>query len=564
MQRFPFPRALACALLGALAGCASVPRERGWSDIRTLVDRRNGGEHVWAADPVVAADTAAAVSAIVSQPLSADGAVQIALLRNPRMQSEYARLGIAQADVFEASRIGNPTLSFTALHHSGEPAKYEAGLSVGFAELLMLPARKRLAAGEFERTQASIGAAVLDLVADTRAAWYAYVGARQVAVMRAAVADAAQASAQLAAKFLEAGNISALQCKLEEAAATQARLQALRANADATRARSALNGLMGLSGEAAAWSAADRLPAPLAVDDAVDALLPLARRQRLDLDAAQREVALLEQGVDVTRRYRLLGKVDLGIAGERETDRSKLYGPSLSLQLPIFNQGQGAVARASAQLDAARARARALDLDIENAVRLGVERVAATRSVAAEYRAALIPQREAIVARTQEQQNYMLVGAFELLLAKQQEFDAYQGYLEAVRDYWLARVDLQRSVGARLPGDDTATESTVGPDDILQAPAQPDMAHMHHGAAEATRSGTQAGDDARHAGPSSPQQKDGAKRPPRHEGHDTHDMKDMKDMPRPTAPAAAPTQHDPPADTQPEGNPSHDRSGDTP
>jgi len=47
---------------------------------------------------------------------------------------------------------------------------------------------------------------------------------------------------------------------------------------------------------------------------------------------------------------------------------------------------------------------------------------------------------------------------FELIQAKRQEYDAYQSYLEAIRDYWLARTDLMRAVGARLPSESTATE----------------------------------------------------------------------------------------------------------
>ena len=480
MERFSLRRIPVIATLTALSGCATMPRDHGMSEVHLLVDQRSGGEHTWTPGPGSEDTTAAAVQTILSQPLTAEAAVQIALLRNPRIQSEYARLGIAQADVYEASRISNPTLSITALHHSGEPTKFEGGLTANFAELLMLPARKRFAAGEYARTQQSISAAILNLVTDTRAAWYSYISAQQVATMRTAVATTAQTSAELAAKFFEAGNISALQCKLEEAAATQARLQATRSNAEATRARSALNALMGLAGAAAQWTAAYQLPAPLTADESVDTLLPLAQQQRLDLTAARQEVTLREQGVDLTRRYRLLGKVDIGVAGERETDRTKLYGPSLSLQLPIFNQGQGAIARADAQLGDARARLAALELEIDSNVRLGVDRVSATRQIAEDYRAALIPQRETIIARTQEQQNYMLVGVFELLLAKQQEFDAYQGYLEAVRDYWLARVDLMRAVGAQLPSDSASTESTVGADEILHPPADTSMQHMHH------------------------------------------------------------------------------------
>ncbi len=45
---------------------------------------------------------------------------------------------------------------------------------------------------------------------------------------------------------------------------------------------------------------------------------------------------------------------------------------------------------------------------------------------------------------------------FELIQAKRQEYDAYQSYLEAIRDYWLARTDLLRAVGARLPSESMA------------------------------------------------------------------------------------------------------------
>ena len=183
-------RVFAAVALCATGGCATLPREQGLSDIHALVEQRSGALR-WSGGGDSEARISAEVQGFLAQPLTADGAVQVALLRNPRMQSEYARLGIAEADVYEASRIGNPTLSLTALHHSGEPTKFDAGLSVGFAELLMLPARKRLAAGEYARTQASIGAAILNLATDTRTAWYGHVSAQQVATMRDAVAEAA-------------------------------------------------------------------------------------------------------------------------------------------------------------------------------------------------------------------------------------------------------------------------------------------------------------------------------------------------------------------------------------
>jgi cobalt-zinc-cadmium efflux system outer membrane protein len=67
------------------------------------------------------------------------------------------------------------------------------------------------------------------------------------------------------------------------------------------------------------------------------------------------------------------------------------------------------------------------------------------------YRNTVLPLREKIVNLTLQKYNYMLVGAFDLLVAKQQEFEAYQKYLEALRDYWIIRADMQRALGGRLP-----------------------------------------------------------------------------------------------------------------
>jgi cobalt-zinc-cadmium efflux system outer membrane protein len=73
------------------------------------------------------------------------------------------------------------------------------------------------------------------------------------------------------------------------------------------------------------------------------------------------------------------------------------------------------------------------------------------RNLIDHYRSTVLPLREQIVDLTLKNYNYMLMGAFDLLMAKQQEFEGYQKYLEAVRDYWIIRADMQRSLGGRLP-----------------------------------------------------------------------------------------------------------------
>lgn len=479
----PFARAgLALALATALGGCATLaPQPRG-DDITPLLEARGGPAVDWASkaghgDP-------ADIAPLLARPMTLDAALRVAMLRSPRLQEEYARLGLARAEVIEAVQVENPRLSFSRMSVDGGGDKRTTGLSLPLLDLLVLPLRARLANAEYERAKLEIASAVLGVVAEVESAWYEHVTAAQVAAMREAVAEGADASAELAQRFFDAGNISELQLRQEQAVASEARIDALRARAEAGRKALALHALLGLRGEEAAWQASETLPLPVPEEDAPERLAELARSGNLELLAARQEAEVLADALGITRKLRWLGGSEIGYEREKEADGGRLRGPSLSLELPVFNQGQGKLARAEAQLAGALARVAQAELSSEHAVRQGAETVAALRRVVATHRESLVPQREAIVARQQERQNFMLIGVFELIQAKVAEYDAYQAYLEAVRDYWLARVELAHAVGQRLPSDAGIDERTPGVRDILAPPpagGHEGMDHSKHG-----------------------------------------------------------------------------------
>ena len=313
---------------------------------------------------------------------------------------------------------------------------------------------------------------------------YAHVAALQVAAMRDAVAEAAKNEAALARRFHEAGNMSRLQSDLEQAASERAVIDALRARSEASDSKASLASLLGLEAQGV-WRTVDRLPAPPDASLSRDDVVKLALSGRLDLAAAREEVAMLEDALHVTSRWRMLGSVDAGYKKERESDGSQLRGPTLDLELPLFNQWQGAVARAEARLLNARARRDALTLAVENEVTSGIGRLEYAREITERYRTSLLPHMASAVARRQEEVNFMLKGVFELISVKREEYDAWQAYLESMRDYWIARTALRAAVGSNLPGDEVAQSLTVGADDIV-APANDGGAmnqspHEHHG-----------------------------------------------------------------------------------
>ena len=480
MNVIPARAVLALALGAGLAGCATLAPQPRDAEISALLAERGGPAVDWSSLASPPSEQSR-IDDWLGKPMTLEAATRVAMLRSPRLREHYARLGLARAEVLEAVEIGNPRLSFQRLSIEGGGHVRTTGLALPLLDLLLLPAKARLAGKDYDRARFEVADAVLATVAEVEAAWYTYVTARQVAGMREAVAEGTAASAELAGRFHAAGNISALQLAQEQAAASQSRIEALQARAEAGRARLELVTLLGLRGEEARWEASDTLPLPVPDEDAPEALVALAREGNLELLAARAEAEVLADALGLTRKLRWIGGSEIGYEREKEGDGRVLRGPEISLELPLFNQGQARLAKAEARLAEALARVQQAELSAENGVLTGAEAVAAMREVVDTHRLALVPQREAIVARQQERQNFMLIGVFELIQAKVAEYDAYQSYLEAVRDYWLARVELARVVGRRLPSDAGIDARTPSLDDILGPAEAPAMDHSQHG-----------------------------------------------------------------------------------
>ncbi|MBB5745677.1 TolC family protein [Brevundimonas variabilis] len=452
-----------------MSGCATVDPTQDTIEINRLLADRGAPKLGWEAN--AAPEDEATVQRWLGQPMSADLAVRMAMVRSPQLQEQYAELGLARADVLEAIQIANPRIGASRLSledGGGEQLTY--GLSAPLIDLLVLPSRVRLARLENQRARYQIAAAVLDVSLDVEAAWYTYVGAQQVADMRAAVAEALGVSADLSQRYFDAGNITELQLNRELAAASSARIDAARAAVEARMARLDLNTLIGLRGTDTDWSAGTVLPLPVAAEDDPTELRRMAETSSLELLAARQEAEITASAAGVTRNFRLLGDTSIGFEREEEIDGSRISGPTLDLELPIFNQGQARVARADAQLRLARARLARIELLSGNGIDLAAERVRVLSDIVRIHRDALVPQREIVTVRSQEEQNFMLIGVFDVIQAKTQEYDAYQSYLESVRDYWLARIALMRLVGARLPSEREVSEQTDSVSDILATP----------------------------------------------------------------------------------------------
>ena len=208
---------------------------------------------------------------------------------------------------------------------------------------------------------------------------------------------------------------------------------------------------LGVATHGAALSLPERLPDLPAEDPTLDSLLTLAARHRLDLAASLQDINAAGRAVGLTQRFRLLPDGSLTYAGEGKDGGPFESGLGMVIPLPLFDRGQARLLRAQSTLRAAVARQEALLLVMRADVRSAYALLAAARARFEEYRARVVPLRRRVTEETQLQYNAMAISVFGLLQARQGELSAAQGYIEALSDYWKARIQLERAVGTSLP-----------------------------------------------------------------------------------------------------------------
>jgi cobalt-zinc-cadmium efflux system outer membrane protein len=439
-------------LLAGLGGCASVNLSAGFPQVSATVEERAAATIAWDQGVELDRDAAERLRSLLQRRLTADGAVQIALLNNRDLQAMYSDLGVAQADLVQAGLLRNPVLDASVLFHLG-PVRPDLQLGVvfGLLDALYVPLRKRVVAAQFEEAKLRVTGAVLDFVLDVRHAFYAHQADEQLLELRKTIAHALDASFEASRRLHEAGNITDLDLARDRAARERSKLALRSAEVRVRQSRERLNTLMGLFGSDTEWLAEERLPDPPTEPVPVAEVERGAVERSLDLGHARQRIVAVGQRLGYERATALIPSTEIGAGAEKESDEPWGIGPSVSVPIPIFDQGQARVARASAELRRVRHEYHALAVRIRATSRALAERVRGAGDRALYLRDIVLPLQERIVSEAQLQYNAMQVGIFQLLRERQQQIEAAVEYVEMLREYWTARADLLHLLSGRLP-----------------------------------------------------------------------------------------------------------------
>lgn len=433
-----------------LAGCASFSPDGGFGKVLQLTQERTGQSVALQRSPEDAQTAQNRVAELLQAALTADAAVEVALLNNRGLQAKFGDLGIAESELVRAGRLKNPSLSFGRMSGGGG-VEIERTVLFDILGLLTMPMAKEVGQQRFEQAQYQAAYDAVSLAADVRRAYFDAVAAQELAKFYEQVKETADVSNELAKRMLQAGNFNKLAQMREQAFYADATAQLARAQHQAAAQREKLIRLLGLYGEQLNFRLPQRLPElPKQVIEPQNAE-QTAMDKRLDVQMAKRAAEATAKSLHLTNATRMVNVLDVAYKNKSESGAPRANGYEIELELPLFDFGSTRAARAQATYMQAVNRTAEVAVNARSEVREAYSAYRTAYDLAQHYRDEVVPLRKRISEENLLRYNGMLIGVFELLADAREQVAGVTGYVQALRDFWVAETNLQTALTARSP-----------------------------------------------------------------------------------------------------------------
>lgn len=451
-RRFASATIIVAAL--GLSGCAPFSPDAGMSVVSDIAGSAIGKDVAFVRSAEDAAHADGAVRRLLSRSLTADAAVQVALLNNKGLQATYNELALAETDLVSESLPPNPVLSISRI--SGDAAsEAERQVAGNILALATLPFRSDIARDRFHQAQLKASLETLRLAAEVRRAYYRAIAASELTALLSDAKATAEAAAQLADKLGQTGSISKLDQAREQVFDAETAAELASARQEMSRSREQLARLLGLSEISPALRLPEHLP-PLPVRLRTSTAIEAdAVGHRIDLQIARLDLVALAKSLDLTEATRFVTLVDIAGIDKRTTEPGvaafRERGFDIAIQIPIFDGGEVRVRQATETYRRAYNRLTEKAVNVRSEAREAYRTYRSAYDIASQYQRKVLPLRQTITEEMQLRLSSMQVDVFALVTEARQRVASSRAAIDASRAFWIAQSDLVTAINGGGP-----------------------------------------------------------------------------------------------------------------
>jgi outer membrane protein TolC len=446
----------ACANPALITGLSA--REPGFDAVRSTAREGARADTVWLQDAGQIRANAERVHQMVHErSITADTAVQVALLNNRGLQAAYAELGMTSAEIWQTTLQPNPTVSIGVLGIGAEGLgpwrAIEGIIANNILSLATSERRNDIAEVRFQQAKLRAAEETLRVAQDARIAWIEAVAAFERSTLVAQAETTADAASEMAAQLGSTGFLNRADQAREQAMHAELAGQRARARLDGQLAKEQLTRILGLWGTEVDYYVPNALPGLPGRPSSQPGIEAEALARRVDLAIARLELEAVTREYGLTDATRIVSDLEIiaGVEIEREVGDDGIETaatPQVEIEfaIPIFDSGDARMRRAEmAYLQAAHSLAERA-VNVRSEARSAHAEYAGSYRIAMLYRDTLIPLRQVIEREGQLSYNGMITTAFELLADTRERLNANLMEADARADFWRAEAALNGAI----------------------------------------------------------------------------------------------------------------------
>jgi outer membrane protein TolC len=168
--------------------------------------------------------------------------------------------------------------------------------------------------------------------------------------------------------------------------------------------------------------------------------------QRLDVQSARLHAESTAKHLGLSKVTRFINVLEVGYEYNTSNELPKQTGWEVAVEIPLFDFGTARIARAEAVYMQWVHRAAKVAVDARSEVREAYDRYRSAYDIARHYRDDIVPAAKRISDENLLRYNGMLIGVFDLLADARAQIGAVASSIDALRDFWLARADLDMAL----------------------------------------------------------------------------------------------------------------------
>lgn len=369
----------------------------------------------------------------LSKPLTPNALAVIAVLENPDLKAQRAKVGVTDAQAFAARLLPDPTFQANYDFLISGPDQYNGyGAQIGF-DLNALRTRavtREAGAAQKQQVRLDVAWAEWNTAGQARLQGIRVLELERQVELAQASAESAQMLFDAVARAAGRGDLSATDLDARRQSLLDAQSKLRKLQSDLATARADLDKQLGLPPEVSLKLAA---PSPSPAPPPAETLVAQAISRRLDLQALRAGYEASEAGLHkaVLEQF---PNLSLSLTGASDTAGNKTIGPAVGFTLPLWNRNRGNIAIATATRAQLRAEYEARVMQTRAEIVAAVNSVNALRQQRAEL-AQQLPALERYAAATRRAADR---GDISMATAETAE--------QAVRDREMAFLQLEQQI----------------------------------------------------------------------------------------------------------------------